>query len=62
MHFHRWTKWVTYEENGIVSPWGGGKPIPYADTRQRRSCAICGYVQDEKLKSGGDMPKKESAP
>ena len=57
MHiFHKWSKWEQYTWKGtvtmtglMVSPRIEGKLIPLEESRQRRTCGICGKLQDEEV-------------
>lgn len=54
MHiFHKWSKWEQYTEtgtyyfSGLLAPKEvRGTSQPYSETRQRRTCEICGKMQD----------------
>jgi hypothetical protein len=53
--FHDWSKWDVYVENGMTM--GSilhklDKAVPYAETRQKRTCLVCGFRQDELVKGG----------
>lgn len=54
MHLlHKWSKWEQYTEEFYRYPrlkdGSLGEPIPYLEHRQRRTCKICGKVQEEKI-------------
>lgn len=41
---HRWGKWEQYEQPLIIQ----GFPSGTYETRQRRTCSVCNFVQDER--------------
>lgn len=50
--FHRWSLWVPYQHDyhkvrldGTVSP-------ALCEVRQRRTCVVCGKMQDEFVRGG----------
>ena len=50
MCWHKWTKWVTYEEHGMIqSSLFSKEMIPYTETRQKRTCTKCGRIQDKNV-------------
>lgn len=45
---HRWGKWEQYEQSyGSISTSARGLTGLY-ETRQRRTCSVCNFVQDER--------------
>lgn len=53
--FHKWGKWETYRWSGVEVPQFGknaGKKFEVSETRQRRSCSKCGFVQDRLVSDG----------
>jgi len=46
MHiFHKWSKWESYETINLSSFYG--VPCKTDQVRQKRSCEICGYTEDD---------------
>ena len=57
VHRHKWAKWEQYAEEGTEMLVGylypadvRGKTISYKEFRQRRTCEVCGKMQDEKVR------------
>ena len=56
MHFHKWTKWKTYEQQYFKSLYGIVQydpllqPIICMELREKRFCKICNKMQDRKIK------------
>ena len=50
--FHKWSGWEQYHETGVeILTWpvpkkSRGKIFKYIDTRQKRTCKVCGKMQD----------------
>jgi hypothetical protein len=52
-HFHRWSKWQQYFQEGVSYGFAfrphEGKP--FTERRQKRYCLICNKEQDEEVKA-----------
>lgn len=58
--FHSWTKWRLYEQRGLVQvSWDPGKPMPYVETHQIRTCTVCGLTQSQEVAAVGLSTTKE---
>lgn len=44
---HKWSKWEAYTWVGKVTKISTGQTCDKTEERQKRTCLICGYVQDE---------------
>lgn len=49
-HFHRWEKWRVYVRRYRIIIDGG--EYPCSQTRERRSCKVCGVLQDRVVCDG----------
>lgn len=49
-HFHRWEKWRVYVRRYRMPI--GGEDFPCSQTRERRSCKVCGMSQDRVVCDG----------
>ena len=50
--FHKWSKWVQYEEHGVAGTLLFDRIRSYVETRESRKCETCGTMQDRSVKQG----------